>query len=104
MGKRPPLPPFPTRRSSDLDLGAATELRLDATVVRAADAHVTATGSQADRLQALFEVEKAVVLQLLTKLGITLPPAEGVAISERPTRDLQEVLLCSRGLLAPGRR
>src|SRR5437899_8459910 len=49
MGKRPPLPPFPTRRSSDLDLGAATELRLDATVVRAADAHVTATGSQADR-------------------------------------------------------
>jgi len=85
------------------DLGAATELRLDATVVRAADAHVTATGSQADRLQALFEVEKAVVLQLLTKLGITLTPAERVAISERPTRDIQAFLLYSRGLEAQDR-
>jgi len=85
------------------DLGAATELRLDATVVRATDAQVTATGSQADRLQALFEVEKAVVLQLLTKLGITLTPAERVAISERPTRDIQAFLLYSRGLEAQDR-
>jgi len=72
-------------------------------VVRATDAQVTATGSQADRLQALFEVEKAVVLQLLTKLGITLTPAERVAISERPTRDIQAFLLYSRGLEAQDR-
>ena len=38
------------------------------------------------------------VFQLLAKLGITLTPAERVAISERPTRDIQAFLLYSRGL------
>ena len=75
-----------------------SRFRFDATVVRAADAEVTATASSADQLQALFDIEKTVVLQLLAKLGITLTPAERVAISERPTRDLQAFLLYSRGL------
>jgi tetratricopeptide (TPR) repeat protein len=85
------------------ELGPATGLRLDATVVRAADAQVAASGSQADRLEALFDVEKAVVFQLLAKLGLTLTPAERVAISERPTRDIQAFLLYSRGLEAQDR-
>jgi hypothetical protein len=67
-------------------------------VVRASDAAVAATGSNADRLAALFDVEKAVVFELLTKLGIVLTPAERTAISERPTRDIQAFLLYSRGL------
>lgn len=75
-----------------------SRLRMDATVVRARDAQVTASGSNANQLQALFDVEKAVVFQLLAKLGITLTPAERVAISERPTRDIQAFLLYSRGL------
>jgi tetratricopeptide (TPR) repeat protein len=78
-------------------------LRIDATVVRATDAQISATGSGADRLQALFDIEKAVVLQLLDRMGITLTPAERVAISERPTRDLQAFLLYSRGLEASDR-
>ena len=83
--------------------GPAAQLRLDATVVRAVDVQIAAAGSSADRLQALFDIEKAVVFQLLDRLGITLAPAERVAISERPTRDLQAFLLYSRGLEAEDR-
>lgn len=83
--------------------GPAAQLRLDATVVRAADAQVAAAGSSADRLRALFDIEKAVVFQLLDRLGITLTPAERVAISERPTRDLQAFLLYSKGVEAEDR-
>jgi len=78
-------------------------LRIDATVVRSTDAQISAAGSGADRLQALFDIEKAVVFQLLDRLGITLTPAERQAISERPTRDLQAYLLYSRGLEAQDR-
>ncbi|HXH62714.1 MAG TPA: tetratricopeptide repeat protein, partial [Gemmatimonadales bacterium] len=60
-----------------------TQVRVDASVVRAADAQVAATGSGADQLRALFDIEKQVVFQLIDKLGITLTPAERVAISER---------------------
>jgi TolB-like protein len=83
--------------------GPRDQVRLDATVVRAADAQVAAAGSNADELRALFDIEKAVVLELLDKLGITLTPGERVAISERPTRDLAAFLLYSRGLEAEDR-
>ena len=83
--------------------GPAAQLRIDATVVRASDVQIAAAGSSADRLQALFDIEKAVVFQLLDRLGITLTPAERVAISERPTRDLQAFLLYSKGLEAEDR-
>ena len=79
------------------------QLRIDATVVRATDAEISATGAGADRLQALFDIEKAVVFQLLDRMGITLTPAERQQISERPTRDLQAFLLYSRGLEAQDR-
>jgi len=79
---------------------ASSQVRLDATVVRAADAQVAASGSGSDKLQALFNLEKMVVLQLLSRLGITLTPAERVAISERPTKDMVAFLLYSRGLEA----
>jgi hypothetical protein len=46
----------------------------------------------------LFDLEKSVVFQLLAKMGVLLTPAESIAISERPTRDLQAFLLYSRGL------
>ncbi len=77
--------------------------RMDAAVVRASDAQVAATGSGADQLRALFDIEKQVVLQLLERMGITLTPAERAAISERPTRDIQAFLLYSRGLEAQDR-
>jgi TolB-like protein len=76
------------------------QVRVNAAVVRTADAGVAATGTGSDRLQALFDVEKQVVFQLLGKMGITLTPAEQTAISERPTRDLEAFLLYSKGLTA----
>jgi tetratricopeptide (TPR) repeat protein len=78
-------------------------LRLDAAMVRASDAQVAATGSGRDQLNLLFDLEKSVVFQLLTKMGVPLTPAESIAISERPTRDLQAFLLYSRGLEAQDR-
>lgn len=80
-----------------------TQLRLDANVVNATNAQVTASGAATDRLQQLFEVEKQVVFQLLEKMGITLSAAERRAISERPTADLQAFLAFSRGLEAEDR-
>lgn len=72
--------------------------RVDASVVRTSDAQVAATGSDADALRALFDIEKRVVFQLLDRMGIVLTPAERTAVSERPTQDLQAFLLYSRGL------
>lgn len=80
-----------------------SQLRIDATVVRASDAQISASGSGADRLQALFDLEKVIVFQLLDRMGITVTPAERQLIGERPTRDLQAFLLYSRGLEAQDR-
>src|SRR5712692_6099037 len=77
--------------------------RVDASVVRASDAVIAATGSGSDKLLALFDIEKTVVFQLLDKLAITLTPGERSAISERPTHDIQAFLLYSRGLEARDR-
>ena len=77
--------------------------RIDAATVRASDAQVAATGSGQDQLRALFDIEKSVVFQLLRKMNVPVTPAESVAISERPTRDLQAFLLYSRGLEARDR-
>jgi TolB-like protein len=78
-------------------------LRLDATMVRAGDAQIAATGSARDPLSQLFDLEKSVVFQLLTKTGVPISPAESIAISERPTKDIQAFLLYSRGLEAQDR-
>ncbi|MBI1966791.1 MAG: hypothetical protein HYS40_02270 [Gemmatimonadetes bacterium] len=80
-----------------------TNFRVDATMVNTTDAQVAAAASGADQLLALFDIEKAVVFELIERLGITLTPAERTAISERPTRDIQAFLLYSRGLEAQDR-
>lgn len=83
--------------------GPNAGVRLDAAMVRATDAQVAATGSGQNQLSNLFDLEKSVVFQLLSKMGVLLTPAESIAISERPTRDLQAFLLYSRGLEAQDR-
>jgi TolB-like protein len=75
------------------------ELRLDATAVTTTSGQIVATAEADDRLQRLFDLEKAVVLQLIADLGITLTAAEREAISDRPTADLQAFLAFSRGLV-----
>lgn len=82
------------------DAAAASNLRLDANVVNTTTAQVTANGSATDQLQQIFDAEKAVVLQLLERMGITLTPAEQQSIQQRPTRNLQAFLAFSRGLVA----
>jgi len=85
------------------DAGANDRLKLDANVVATVTTSVVASGSSANQLPQLFDMEKAVVFQLLQKLGITLSAAEQRAISERPTADLQAFLAFSRGLEAEDR-
>ncbi|MFI5210413.1 MAG: tetratricopeptide repeat protein [Gemmatimonadales bacterium] len=85
------------------DAGANQRLKLDANVVATVSTSVVASGSSANQLPQLFDMEKAVVFQLLQKLGIALSAAEQRAISERPTADMQAFLAFSRGLEAEDR-
>ena len=78
-------------------------IRLDANVVSATTAEIRASGTASDQLGQLFAMEKALVLDLLGRLGIVLTPAEQRAIAERPTADLQAFLAFSRGLEAEDR-
>jgi TolB-like protein len=78
-------------------------IRVEATVVRTSDGTVEASGGAGDRLNRLFAVEKAVVLDLVGQLGLALSPAERRALSERPTEDIQTFLAFSRGLEAQHR-
>ncbi len=73
-------------------------LRLDGSAVTTATATVAAAASADDRLRQLFDMEKAVVFQLLDELGIPLTDAERERIAERPTASLQAFLAFSRGL------
>ena len=94
-------------RAASVVQGAIREsgsaVRLDATVVSTADTAIAAESSASDRLQELITMEKAVVLDLLARMGLRLTPAERRAIEERPTRDLQAFLAWSRGLEAEDR-
>lgn len=85
------------------DVPGSLQLRLDASVVATVSAEVAATGSAADRLQSLFDMEKEVLFQLLERLGIQLTLAEREALAERPTANLQAFLAFSRGLEAEDR-
>ena len=75
-------------------------VRLEAAIVRTSDGMVEATGGAGDRLNRLFALEKTVVLDLVSQMGLSLTPGERRALSERPTEDLQAFLAFSRGLQA----
>lgn len=81
----------------------AGSIRLDANVVSATTAEIRASGTASDRLSELFSMEKALVFELLGRMGIALTPAEQRAMAERPTADLQAFLAFSRGLEAEDR-
>jgi TolB-like protein len=85
------------------DLPGQTQVKLDATMVDAANASVVASGTGSDQLQQLFALQKQVLFRLVDQLGIPLTPAERRALSERPTADLQAFLAFSRGLEAEDR-
>jgi hypothetical protein len=78
-------------------------LRIDAAVVDVSSAGVAATADQTGALDRLFDLEKALVLQIFRDLGIQLTDAERSAIEQRPTQNLQAFLAWSRGLEAEDR-
>jgi TolB-like protein len=78
-------------------------IQITANVLTTATGSVAASGTGEDRLQRLFDLEKALVLDLLDQMGVVPTPAERRAIEERPTADLQAFLSFSRGLEAEDR-
>jgi tetratricopeptide (TPR) repeat protein len=88
----------------------AGELTLNANQLRASTAIVdVATGIPAggppdnSTIDALFDMEKRIVIDLIEKLGFTITTALRNQIEQRPTRSLQAFLAYSRGLVAEDR-
>ncbi len=78
----------------------AFDLRADAAVVDVPTSQIRGTVNASDQLEAVFNLEKKIALDLFTQLGVTLSPAERNAIEQRPTRSMQAFLAYSRGLTA----
>jgi TolB-like protein len=76
----------------------ADRLRVDAAIVNTQTSAVAGGAANENTLDALFDIQKAIVLQLFDSLGVTLTTAERNAIEQRPTRSLQAFLAYSRGL------
>lgn len=76
------------------------QLRVDAAVMDVSSAMPVGTASGDDRMDALLTLQKQIVMQLFTSLGVQLTVAERNRIEERPTRSLAAFLAFSRGLAA----
>jgi TolB-like protein len=75
-------------------------LRVDAAVVDVPTAQVEGAAQGSADLDALFDLEKRIALDLFEQLGVTLTVAERNAVEQRPTRSLAAFLAYSRGLAA----
>lgn len=73
-------------------------LRVDAAIVNTTTSRVAGGAANENTLEQLFDIEKAIVLQLFDSLGVTLTTAERNAIEQRPTRSMQAFLAYSDGL------
>jgi len=82
---------------------AGERMRIDGAAVATTSGTVAAAASADDQLRLLFDAEKALVLDLLQRLDVSLTDAERERIAERPTRSLQAFLAFSRGLGAEDR-
>ena len=76
----------------------AEKLRVDAAIVNTTTAMVSGGASNENTLEALFSIEKAIVLQLFDTLGVKLTSAQRKELDERPTRSLPAFIAYSRGL------
>jgi tetratricopeptide (TPR) repeat protein len=75
-------------------------LNVTAAVVDVPTSQIRGTANAADQLDAVFNLEKKLALDLFTQLGVTLTVAERNAIEQRPTRSLAAFLAYSKGLVA----
>lgn len=78
----------------------AFDLRADAAVVDVPTSQIRGTVNASDQLEAVFNLEKRIALDLFGQLGVTLSAAERNLIEQRPTRSMQAFLAYSRGLAA----
>ena len=78
----------------------ALDIRVDAAVVDVPTSQIRGSTNASDQLEAVFNLEKRIALDLFTQLGVTLTPAERNQIEQRPTRSMQAFLAYSRGLVA----
>lgn len=78
-------------------------IRVDASLVATVTREVAASGAGEDALRQLFDLEKAVLFQLIDGMGITLTAIEEERLRERPTRHFFAFLGFSRGLDAEDR-
>ena len=78
----------------------AFDLRADAAVVDVSTSEIRGTANASDQLEAVFNLEKKLALDLFTQLGVSLSPSERNTIEQRPTRSMQAFLAYSRGLTA----
>lgn len=76
------------------------QLRLGASVVNVATSESGQPASVVNSLDAIFAMEKQLVLEIFEDLGVTLTPAERQLVDQRPTNNLQAFLAYSRGLMA----
>lgn len=77
-----------------------SQLRVDAAVVNVPTTQIQGTAQGSDQLDALFNLEKKIALDLFRELGVTLTVAERNAVEQRPTRSLAAFVAYSRGLVA----
>jgi len=92
-------------RSEHVVQGALTALgdqglRIDADVLDTRQGQSTREVLEEDQLEAIFDMEKAAVFQILDALGVTLTPAERERIDENRAANLLAFLAYGRGLEA----
>ncbi len=79
-------------------------IQLTTNIVNVSTARTTGSASDDDNLEQVFALEKKIVFQLFTNLGITLTNEERKLIDDaKPTRNLKAFLAFSRGLQAEDR-
>jgi len=76
------------------------QLRFDADVVNTESTSSAGDLSDQDQLEALFDMEKRVVFQVLDVLGAQLTPAEREAINENRSESILAFIAYGQGLMA----
>lgn len=76
----------------------ASQARLTAVILNAADALTAGEAEQDGALEMLMDLEVQLALQIYRELGVELTPAERARLEEKPTRNLQAFLAYSEGL------
>lgn len=74
------------------------ELRIDARIADAGTGEIRPAVFATANLADILLAEKALALQLFDQLGVTLTPAERVAVEQRATQNLAALLAYSRGV------